>query len=285
VRRDGRRIVIMPVLGMSDEDLSAVIGFMRSGDPIFAPDERAQPHPELSPVGKLALGMGLGPVASHPASGLKAPEKGPTPEYGRYLVFNVYGCAECHSPGVSDDRMHKPEALSGGFQFLTPAGSIYSTNITFHEKGLGKWTLAQFTHALRNGVNPEGYVVRDPMIRVRGLSDSDAEAMFRFLETAPKQEGKPIPADAAPRTKAAAQAAPEQLFAQLGCVACHAEGARYRQMLKRSVEKPTEEVARWIRNPEATAPGTQMPTYAELIDETQAMNLATWVKAQAANIP
>ncbi|MDY7229628.1 cytochrome c [Hyalangium rubrum] len=285
VRRDGRRIVIMPVLGMSDEDLAAVIGFMRSGDPVFAADERAQPHPRLSLVGTLALGMSFAPVASHPASGLKAPPKGPTPEYGRYLAFEVYGCAECHSPGVAQDRHHKPEAFSGGFEFPTPAGTIFSTNITFHESGLGKWNLAQFTRALRDGVNPEGYVLRDPMIRVRGLDDADAEAMYRFLQTLPKLAAQPLPESAAPRAKASAQAAPEQLFAQLGCVSCHAEGAKFRAMLKRSVSKPTVEVAQWIRNPEAVVPGTQMPTYAELIDESQSMSLAAWVQQQAVHIP
>lgn len=40
-----------------------------------------------------------------------------------------------------------------------------------------------------------------------------------------------------------------------------------------------------IRNPEATVPGTQMPTYAELIDDAQAMTLAAWVQNQATTIP
>lgn len=285
VRRDGRRIVIMPVLGMSDEDLRAVIGFMRSNDPLFAPDERPQPHPELSPVGTLALGLSLAPIASHPASGLQAPPQGPTPEYGRYLAFDVYGCAECHSPGVAQDRMHKPEAFSGGFEFMTAAGSVYSTNITFHESGLGRWSLEQFSRAMREGVNPDGYVLREPMMRVRGLKDTDAEALYRFLQTLPKLAGKPIPEGAAVRAKASPQAAPEQLFTQLGCVSCHGKGARFQAMLKRAKDKPAVEVARWIRNPEAIVPGTQMPTYAELIDETQAVALAAWVQEQAAHIP
>ncbi len=285
VRRDGRRIVLMPVLGMSDEDLTAVISFMRSGDPVFAPDERPQPPQQLSVVGKLALGMSFAPVASFPAAGLKAPAKGPTAEYGRYLAYDVYACAECHTPGVEQDRMHKPKAFTGGFEFGTPAGAVFSTNLTFHESGLNGWTLEQFTRALREGINPQGYVLRDPMIRVRGLDDTDAEALYRFLESLPKQQAAQLPEHAAPRVKASAQAAPEQLFAQLGCNACHAEGARYRTMLKRSVSKPVEEVARWIRNPEATAPGTQMPTYAELLDEAQATSLAAWVQKQAATIP
>ncbi|QRK10117.1 cytochrome c [Archangium violaceum] len=104
-------------------------------------------------------------------------------------------------------------------------------------------------------------------------------------QTLPKLPGKPLPATATPRVKASSQTNPEQLFTQLGCAGCHAEGARYRAVLKRSREKPTAEVARWIRNPQASAPGTQMPTYAQLLDESQAMSLAAWVQQHAATIP
>ncbi|AKJ01170.1 cytochrome c [Archangium gephyra] len=285
VRRDGRRALGMPLLSMSDEDLSAVIGFMRSGHPIFTPDERVQPPSELSTVGKLLISFLLPPLPNHPGSGVRAPPKGPTPEYGRYLAFSVYGCGDCHTPGLSPDKVDGLEAFSGGFEFPMPSGVVsVSTNLTFHENGLGKWTLEQFIRAMREGVNAEGYVVREPMLRVRGLEDVELEALYRFLQTLPKHPGKPVPTSATPRVKASSQASPEQLFNQLGCVGCHAEGARYRAVLKRSLEKPTAEVARWIRNPEASAPGTQMPTYAQLLDESQAMSLAAWVQQLAATI-
>ncbi len=286
VRRDGRRAMGMPILSMSDEDLSAVIGFMRSGDPIFTPDERVQPPSELSTVGKIIASFILPPLPHYPDSGVRAPPKGPTPEYGRYLAFSVYGCADCHTPGLSPDRVTGPEAFSGGVEIPMPSGIVsVTTNLTFHENGLGRWTLEQFIRALREGVNPEGYVVREPMLRVRGLEDVELEALYRFLQTLPQHPGKPLPATATPRVKASSQASPEQLFSQLGCVGCHAEGAKYRAALKRSREKSTVEVARWIRNPEASAPGTQMPTYAALLDESQAMSLAAWVQQQAATIP
>ncbi|HEX8433896.1 cytochrome c [Archangium sp.] len=286
VRRDGRRALGMPTLSMSDEDLSAVIGFMRSGDPIFTPDERVQPPAALSTLGKIIASFILPPLPDAPASGVRAPPKGPTPEYGRYLAFSVYGCGDCHTPGLAPDKVAGPEAFSGGFEFSMPSGIVsVSTNLTFHENGLGKWTLEQFIRAMREGVNAEGYVVREPMLRVRGLEDVELEALYRFLQTVPKLPGKPLPATATPRVKASSRTSPEQLFSQLGCVGCHAEGARYRAVLKRAREKSTLEVARWIRNPEASAPGTQMPTYAALLDESQALSLAAWVQQHAATIP
>jgi mono/diheme cytochrome c family protein len=287
VRRDGKRMVVMPVFGMSDDDLSAVIGFLRTNDALFAPDERVQPTPTqtLSPLGKLALGMGMAPLATWPASGIKAPAKAATVEYGAYLANEVYVCAECHTPGVDGAKARGPDAYKGGFKFVdTPEGGIYSTNITFHETGLAGYTLPEFTRALRDGVSRDGHALRLPMMRVRGLDEVDAEAMYLFLQSLPKAESR-LPEDAAPRVKAAAQHDAAHLFSNLGCALCHGSGAKYQGMLKNARGKSPEEVARWIRNPESISPGTQMPTYEKLLDESQARALAEWVQAQATNIP
>lgn len=285
VSRDGHRLIVMPLFGMSDEDLTAVISFLRSGDSLFAPDERVQPRPQLTPLGKFAMGMGLAPIPTWAASGIKAPAKGPTAEYGAYLAKEVYVCAECHTPGHDGAKARGPDAFKGGFKFVdTAQGGIYSTNITFHEKGLAGYTLPEFTRALRDGITRDGYALRAPMMRVRGLDDVDAEALYVFLQSLPKSDST-LPDDAAPRVKAAAQEKPEVLFVQLGCTLCHGEGAKYRGKLKQSRGKSSEEVARWIRNPESIIPGTQMPTYAQLLDEPQAASLAAWVQQQAANIP
>ncbi|WP_225411873.1 c-type cytochrome [Stigmatella hybrida] len=285
VRRDGHRMVTMPLFGMSDEDLSAVLGFLRSNDEIVAPDERVQPAPQLSPVGKLALGMGLAPVPTWPASGIKAPPKGPTVEYGAYLANEVYVCAECHTPGVDGAKARGPDAFKGGFKFVdTPEGGIYSTNITFGETGLAKYTLPEFSRALQHGINREGIPLRLPMVRVRNLDDVDVQALYTFLQSVPKAEAT-LPADAAPRVKANLSAGPEKLFSQLGCELCHGQGAKYHERIKPAVGKPAAEVARWIRNPEATLPGTQMPTYHDLLNDEQALELATWVQTYAAKIP
>ncbi len=284
INRDGQRLMIMSRYAMSDEDLASVIGFMRSGDPLFTPDEKVQPRPQLSFVGRLAMGMGMSYIPTWPVSGIKAPPKGPTAEYGAYLSSAVYACADCHTPGHDATKSQGPDAYKGGFKFLdTPEGGIYSTNLTFHETGLGSYTLPEFSRVLREGIARDGHALRFPMIRLRGLDDVDAQALYTFFQSLPKAESR-LPKDAAPRVKVAQQA-PEQLFSQLGCALCHGEGAKHRAMLKQARGKEASEVARWIRNPETIRPGTQMPTYEEVLDETQAMSLATWVQAQAANIP
>ena len=37
-------------------------------------------------------------------------------------------------------------------------------------------------------------------------------------------------------------------------------------------------IARWIRNPELYRPGTPMPTFASVLDENAALELANWLK-------
>lgn len=286
IKRDGRRHIIMASYGMSDEDLAAVMGFMRSSHPLFAPYETPNPPTELSPVGKVAMAIALGDVPlDRPASGLVAPPKGPTVEYGAYLARAVYECVNCHTPGINPSKVHGDKAFTGGFKYSeTPTSTVYSTNLTFHPTGLGGWTQAQFTHAMREGVTPAGYVMRSPMRRFRGMDDVEAEALYRFLQSLP-QVDQATPQGSAPRVKASQEGGPEKLFVSLGCASCHAEGAKFRVMLKQARGKPTTEVAKWIRDPESFMPGTQMPTYSELLDEEQAHALAGWVQEQAALIP
>jgi mono/diheme cytochrome c family protein len=40
-----------------------------------------------------------------------------------------------------------------------------------------------------------------------------------------------------------------------------------------------DQLARWIRNPEAFLPGTVMPTFAPVLDEAGALELAEWIRA------
>ncbi|RKH13335.1 cytochrome C [Corallococcus sp. CA053C] len=285
IKRDGRRVLIMGHYGLDDADLSAVLGFMRSDDALFAADPQAQPKSETGPLGKVVMAVMLGKVPlERPASGMKAPPKGATVEYGRYLAHNVYECAGCHTPGLNPSKVDGDKAFSGGFKYAeTSTSVVYSSNLTPHATGLKGWTQPQFARAMREGVTPNGYVMRPPMRRFRGMDDVEAEALFRFFESLTPIDHE-IPQGSVPRVKAA-QGTPEQLFTSLGCATCHQEGAKFRTMLKQSRAKPTVEVAKWIRNPESIAPGTQMPTYSELLDETQALSLAGWVQEQAALIP
>jgi mono/diheme cytochrome c family protein len=108
-------------------------------------------------------------------------------EQGRYLAL-AGNCESCHS---SRDG----EPFAGGVEFTTPFGKLYSTNITPDEEtGIGKWTLEQFTKAMREGVRPDGGHLYPafPYPSFSKLRDADIAAIFSYLRTL-------TPVSAAPR--------------------------------------------------------------------------------------
>ncbi len=88
-------------------------------------------------------------------------------------------CASCHTaPGA------KPYA--GGRALETPFGTIFGTNITPDpETGIGRWSLAAFTRAMRAGIDRDGRQLYPafPYSHFTKLSDEDLAALYGFLMT------------------------------------------------------------------------------------------------------
>jgi mono/diheme cytochrome c family protein len=71
------------------------------------------------------------------------------------VVFWASGCASCHmAPGAKGaDQL----VLAGGQAFPTSFGTFIAPNISSDPKhGIGSWSLAEFSHAIRDGVLPDG---------------------------------------------------------------------------------------------------------------------------------
>jgi mono/diheme cytochrome c family protein len=290
VRRDGRAATVMPLFaGLSDEDLAGILGFMRSGDPMFAPDATVQPPSEPAFAGKLILTfvVGVDPKPSPPR--VTAPSRGASAEYGRYLTLEVLQCGDCHTAGFAPDKTRAPGAFAGGFE-LTDAAvrPIVAPNITpDDDTGIGRWSGADFVRAVRDGVRPDGSPIHPPMPLLRTLDEQDLLAVHAFLRTvAAVRSAHPRPASvpaAAPVAAVTSEGA--ALFARHGCVACHGEGAPFRDRLRPCAARPVDEVAARIRNPERFAQNAQMPTFAEVIDEAAARELAAYTQELARTLP
>ncbi|NVJ02950.1 c-type cytochrome, partial [Myxococcus sp. AM009] len=189
VSRDGR-LMVMPSYGMGDADLAAVLGFMRSGHPLFTPDSVPAPPSEFSFFGGIGFRFITGnePV-ERPASGIPVPPKAATREYGHYMAHDVYDCASCHTDGFSPRKTEGDDVFAGGMAFVDPEGrKVHSSNITFHETGLAHWTLEDFTRAVRDGLAPDGSVLRSPMPRFRGMDAVEARALYDYLRSVPNRE-------------------------------------------------------------------------------------------------
>ncbi len=299
---DGRYSRTMPrskLLG--DEDIAALLGFLRSGDPLFAACEPGQAPVEggLTVLGRVALaflspGPAPGPGGTpEPEAGafnptpLPVPPRAASPAYGRYLATAIYGCVGCHTDGVGDveSKLGAANLLAGGFEFPDPRGDVVvSTNLTPDETGLAGWSLDDFQRALLMGIGRAGGAVRSPMPILRYAEPLEVEAIFRYLQTVPAVKHA---TRAATSVRAAPPAAPAQksrddspndTFVALGCAPCHGAGAPFRDALRQASGKPIDAVAEAILHPERANPGTQMPTYAEIVDPTVARALASWLQ-------
>ena len=70
---------------------------------------------------------------------------------GAYL-FALAGCGGCHT-----DEAHHGPALGGGTPVATPFGTFFGPNISPDPTyGIGSWSDADFIHALRQGLRPDG---------------------------------------------------------------------------------------------------------------------------------
>lgn len=91
----------------------------------------------------------------------------------------VGDCSTCHTA---------PDGASyaGGRALATPFGTIYGTNITpDRDTGIGAWTEADFTRAMREGVDREGRHLYPafPYDHFRHVADADLHALYAFLMT------------------------------------------------------------------------------------------------------
>jgi mono/diheme cytochrome c family protein len=174
---DGRALAVMPSRAyehLSDADLAAVIGYLKSLPPV----SRELPARTFGPIARIMLARGKFPLFAaadidHAAvRSVSSPVPGITVEYGRYLA-NIAGCTDCHGPG-----------LSGGVVAAAPPDAPPASNIT--PAGIGRWTEADFARALREGIGSGGRRLNQLMpYRSLRLTDDELRAVWMFVRSVP----------------------------------------------------------------------------------------------------
>lgn len=180
---DGRALLpFMEVQGMSDEDLVAVVSYLRTQPAVSNP----VPPNHFTVLGKIVkatvLAKPVGPAETPP----KASPRGPTVENGRYLVEHVANCWACHTQrNMATGALVGPR-FGGSTGFDATAEHSWSPpNITSDpETGkLGALTEDGFLARFRIGrVIPESPM---PWHAFQHMSDDDLRAMYRYLKTVP----------------------------------------------------------------------------------------------------
>jgi mono/diheme cytochrome c family protein len=104
---------------------------------------------------------------------------------GAYLA-QAGGCRGCHTEARAD-----AVAYSGGRALSSPFGTFFGPNITPDpERGIGRWSEADFRRAMRNGVRPDGadYYPAFPYTAFTRISDQDLRDLWAFLRSLPPSD-------------------------------------------------------------------------------------------------
>lgn len=112
------------------------------------------------------------------------------PNQGAYLA-RMSGCIACHTNVEGGGA-----PLAGGLLLDTKFGKFYAPNLTTHKNaGLGNWTIAQFSKAVRQGVSPEGepYYPAFPYPFYAKFSDQDIADLWAAFKTVPPADVPSIP--------------------------------------------------------------------------------------------
>jgi mono/diheme cytochrome c family protein len=157
VGQDGRSLVITPAqyyYYLSDEDLGAIIAYIKSVSPV----NNEQPSPAVGPLTRMFISL-FGSAArdwlpaekiDHESPRPQAPDPGVTVEYGEYLV-RTKACLGCHS------SVRELSAESGG--------------------DLHNWNDTTFISSVRSSGDS------DMSKSIRPLSDDELQAIWLYLQT------------------------------------------------------------------------------------------------------
>lgn len=183
--------VLMPFWNMADDDLVAVVSYLRSMEPVV---NKVQP-PQYTVMGKVvrALAPTFKPIMN-PVAPKAAPPMAPTVERGKYLAHYVANCVGCHTERDLMTFEAVDKEFAGGMEF-EPFPELYkvlnvdidtwvrSPNIT-----LGK------NSALSNYPTKEEWIARFRKGRLISFSpmdwgpfsrmtDEDLEALWLYLRS------------------------------------------------------------------------------------------------------
>ncbi|MBP8257234.1 MAG: cytochrome c [Opitutaceae bacterium] len=176
VAPNGRPLLLMPAFeyaAQSDEDLGALIAFLKSVPPVDRPSGPVEPGPlmkVLIAVGEMKIDAArIDHDAKRPAS--VAAE--PTAEYGRYLSA---ACSGCHGtnfaggkiPGAPPDWPLAPNLTSAVGTFMSQASA------------------EDFMHVLRTRSRPDGHQLSPVMPAAFGqMTDLELTALYKYIKSVP----------------------------------------------------------------------------------------------------
>ncbi len=161
--------------GLSDEDLGAIVAYLRTVPAV----ENIVPASTYN--------IPLPPAYGPPVGSVSAPPRAVTAEYGAYLAGPVAHCLECHTPMGPQGPKIATDLGRGGLEFHGPWGVSVAANLTSHPDGLAGYSDAEILAMITEGQRSDGSPMLPPMPYgyFARMTPEDAAALVLYLRTLP----------------------------------------------------------------------------------------------------
>jgi len=189
-KNDGHVFPFMPFQQLSDEDLTAVVSFLRSQEPV---KHHVEPS-EYSFLGKALMAFGMIKPVGPKSTPSKSIEIEPTIAYGSYIANAVANCNGCHTKRDFKTGAFVGEPFAGGTHFMpdafTEGYSFVTPNLTPHnETGIiAAWDEVAFIQRMRGGKIHNGTPM--PWATFARMTDLELKAIYRYLNSLEPVENK-----------------------------------------------------------------------------------------------
>jgi len=175
---------------LADEDLKDIIAWLRSDSEGLEASKEEAPPAQPSFLTKFLSNVVFKPLP-FPAAPISRPDTTDLLKWGEYTANGLIGCFGCHSADFKTINELNPPLTAGyyggGNPMLNMEGAIVpSSNITFDETGIAKYSEEDFVTVMSTGKKLDGSAVRYPMMPMPTLTASECRAIYAFLKTVPK---------------------------------------------------------------------------------------------------
>jgi len=181
----------MPYANLSDDDLTAIISYLRTQKPV----RHEVPDHDVNPLGRIVQAYVLEPKGPN-GTPRKSFPPAPTAEYGEYIALNIGNCVMCHTKVDMRTGAFAGPKFGGGAEHEAvgdPSKKYLTPNLTPDPRWgwLEGWTEDAFVQRFHAGrVHSDSPM---PWESFQGMTDDDLRALYRYFKTLPPAQTGPDP--------------------------------------------------------------------------------------------
>ncbi|RYZ06616.1 MAG: c-type cytochrome [Myxococcales bacterium] len=181
----------MPYADLSDDDLTAIISYLRAQKPV----KHAVPEHEVNPLGRIVQAYVLEPKGPRRTPPKSFPPAA-TAEYGEYIAHSIGNCVMCHTKVDLRTGAFAGPLFGGGAEHeavKNPSKKFVSPNLTPDPRWgwLQGWSEDAFVQRFHAGrVHADSPM---PWESFQGMTTDDLRALYRYFKTLPPAQTGPDP--------------------------------------------------------------------------------------------